>query len=180
MLLAAVPVVGGSATVLVDQKISERQEERLSAFCSDVFRRLERLEEHDLPSDQLLERGAATAKFCFESWKPHLLASVVAGKSVDSDEVIKQSLLDYASSLSEVEFCTLTSLAVNGASLKIVVDFGSLRATLSKLETHDKNVVSLRKAAFVRLNSFGLSETADDDQVVLTQLGKTLLELAST
>ena len=179
MLLAAIPMVGGSATVLVDKKIAERQNERLTAYLSDIVSRLESLEEKGFPSDQMIEKGAESSKLSFEAWKPYLFAAIVAGKAVKADEVVRHSLIECVSNLSELEFCTLTSLAVGGPELKIVAEFSELRAVLSKLEAQDAAVVALRNAAFSRLQSYGLINRESKGAATPTQLGMRLLELAS-
>lgn len=179
MLLAAVPMVGGSATVLVDKKIQDRQNERLNAYIADIVGRIQNLEATKLPSDQLVEKGAVSSQRSFEAWKPHLLAAIVAGDAVEADEIVRHSLLESVSNLSELEFCTLTSLAVGGPELKIVAKFSGLRAVISKLEADDAAVVALREAAFSRLQSFGLINHEGKSGATLTQLGMRLLELAS-
>lgn len=178
MLVAAIPGVGGSASIYLDSKIKKRKEELLIEYFEDIKRRIETLEEKFFPDDRSIELGNEAVTASIETWRPQFFAALVANKPSDIDTFVRHALIRSAKDLNEIEICVLTSLSIDRPDLSIIQSFSSLRNMISKLEEESNEVSSIREIAINKLHSNGLLKT-NSSEVNISKLGELLLEIIS-
>jgi hypothetical protein len=178
LIVSAIPAVGGPASLLVEKSISERREANLNEYLVGLERRIRKIEDGDLPSDDLIVRGANAAAKTHEKWKPHIFSSVVGNRKVNAEDIFREHLIFTAESLSLLEFCALTRLAVSRREPVIVAQFKELREAMSRLESHDPKVRDLSHISHGRLTSLGLAVSIDQAFEV-SPIGELLLDVLS-
>lgn len=179
MLIAAIPGVGGSATVLLEKNLQERREARTRQYLEELAVRIRQLENSNLPGDSTVQLGYEAARHSNEPWKPIFLANIVTARPSEIDKFLRHALIAAASDLNELEICTLTTFALDRPEITIVGQFLELRETIAKLEEESKDIESLKETALRKLELAGLASQTGEGYKI-SRLGEILLGALSS
>lgn len=173
-LVAAVPVVGGSISLLIEAELSARQ----SARVSHLFERISEIE-NDLRAAQqggtvysevLLEHAALRVRSSPETFRARVLANCLfIDYEEDAHEIVRHHLIELAVNLTTLELAILL-----GTSSEIGFEgSSSLREHLHQIDLGDPMTEDLRGYSRQRLEGFGLISSAEPSGK-LTRIGEKL------
>lgn len=174
-LVAAVPFVGGSISVLIESDLSARQSVRLNHLferVAELQRELSTtLEQKDLPfSEALLEKAAVRAKGATESFRARILANCLfLDAETDHDEVLRYHIVELASSLTTLELAIL--LGMDQALAEVASN--DLKQHLLKINLGGPTTKDLRDYSRQKLATLGLV-TEPGPSARVTRIGQKL------
>lgn len=174
--IAAIPIIGGSISVLVESEISKRQAERVEQLLNriaEIEASLGKTEFHFDPAveDELLESAVNKAKAATEHFRSRLIANCLfAERDKDPKGIIRRHLIELAGTLTILELAIISSVY----SRDMLNDQPSeVMKALHKIDLADGETAEIREYAHQRLTQFLLLE-AKSDRLLLTKVGELL------
>lgn len=176
--IAAVPVLGGSISVIVENRLSEKQTIRID----DLYNRLHELNTQleardgltaiDEISEPLLEFATRSAIRAHDDHRPKIIANLLFDlDGTDPNEIVRRVLIEIASSLTLYELSILVSYS---NSSEISQKTSTFQKILLNLHLDNPTLSELRGFSQNRLETFKLIVITDGGPV-LTQIGHKLV-----
>lgn len=171
-LIPLIPFVGGSASVLVEARLSALQARRID----DLYEQLRLLtpkggDEGEPPfSDETLERATRAAAASVEVHRPGILAHLLSQAEGDPSEQLRRTLIDICGVLSNYELAVILSLSGEAND-------DATRQALERLVALDvaaPEFEEIRSFAMHRLASYRLI-SAEDASAYVMPLGRRLV-----
>jgi hypothetical protein len=162
--IAAIPLVGGSISVLVESELTSRQGKRIEI----LYARLAELEAQHLTasySENLLEYASARVQHAPDPLHSRIAANLLVFESEhDATEVVRTHLVDIATSLSLFQLALLMQLSNR--------DNQDLAATkkLLELDTTSDHLAPVRAYSIRRLCELSIA-TKKGEKIVLASMG---------
>lgn len=173
--IASIPFVGGSASLLVEARLSRLQSQRIDV----LFQRIAELEgrvastaQVAQPSEALLEAAVAAAAATPDQERPRAFANILylEGAGDDHAEVLRRFLTEVLATLSRYEIALLMSHSTGDEH-----DPNSQFAKrLLALHSNNPEVEDVRQFAIGRLQTFRLISN-DGGRLEITRIGHHLL-----
>lgn len=173
--IASVPFVGGSASLLVEARLSRLQSQRVDA----LFQRIAELEscaagatQAAQPSEALFEAAVAAAAATPDQERPRAFANILYLEEAGDDhaEVLRRFLIEVLATLSRYEIALLMSYSPGDEH-----DPNSQFAKrLLALHSNNPEVEDVRQFAIDRLQTFRLV-SIDGGRLEVTRIGHHLL-----
>lgn len=179
--IAAIPLVGGSISVLVESQLSARQSGRIDllfARLSELETRFANLKDSEdraaHPSESLLEHAVTAAASTPDQERARVFADIVflEGAGRDRSEVLRRFLIEVMATLTRYEM----ALLLRYGPVDAATSGTPFAEQLLELHTHNPEVDDVRQFSMQRLATFRLIDRPDGD-VQLTPVGKKLLSV---
>lgn len=176
--LAAIPFVGGSASIVVETHLSARQSQRVEELCARLAVLDEQLSilaqqgaQQPTYSEGLLEHAAAAAAATADPGRARVFADLLhcIDGTEDPTELIRRFLIDACATLSRYELALL--LKLGEADTASTSDYGR---KLLELHTKHPDLDEIRSFSLARLATFRLL-TSDAPDGQLTHVGRLLI-----
>ncbi len=173
--IASIPIVGSSASVLLEARLSKRQMDRVEALCLRIAQ-LEAStassEPANGPSDALVEAAVIASSSTADQERPAAFANILylEGAGDDRDEVLRRFLLEVLATLSRYEIALLLRHAPNDGDVA-KSDFAE---RLLDLHSRNPEVDEVKQFALGRLETFRLIRI-EKGTVDVTKVGRHLL-----
>lgn len=169
-LFPLVPLVGSSASTIIEGKITDKKFENLYKFLGEVHSIDPSLIEDGKIDEQILSASLRKSFETHDDWKPRVFARIAAFSKVGDHDFMSAYFLDLIDSLSNHDLLTLLRMTPEGLGILTEEFKEDLNYSIATA-THDAiRQVSLRKIA-----EFGLTD--GDQPPNLTPLGREFMNL---
>ena len=179
--IAAVPVLGGSVSVLVENHLSEQQRVRID----HLYTRLSQLEEEmsevasakleSSYSEPLLEYATQNAIQAQDSYRASVIANILYHlRGDDPHEIVRRFLIELAANLTQYELALLMNYShVDGRDQSDISEF---RKQLLEVHADGETINDVRQFSQRRLESYSLLNSAQN-RPEATSMGEKLLSV---
>ena len=175
-LIASIPVVGHAISVVIEDQIVRRQQEKLDQFAQELARKLEKNEAAlDKISNDLFLFAAKKVADQTEAWKPRTMANILTAKKDDNELLFKHLLIDHTSQLTDFDLAIFWD--ISGANQQHFPP--ETRYQILQLQAHRPEIRLLRDISERKLVQLGFLRRRSDGNAQsfeITDIGAALIE----